>query len=164
MGPRPAPANRVPYTLRMTNRPAPAALQGGASLRTADVFEHLSGVPLAELLGILHGAAPIPTDLRARELRNRICTLLSVRAGAASRLLGVSNRRYARNDSVTPAMLDRTYVLADTYALAASKLGAGAAEWLRSPLERHERTPLEILDTWFGWREIKRELAALPAP
>ena len=158
------PPTCVSYTGRMKNRPAPAPLQGGVAQRTADVFEHLSEVPLDDLLEILHGAGQIPTGLSAKAIRDRICILLGVRVATASRLLGVSNRRYPRNDTVTPEMLDRTYILADTYAHASSKLGDEAAEWLSTTLEPHDRTPLEIIGTWFGWQAVKRELAALPAP
>jgi len=140
------------------------ASQKSESQLTATVFEQLSGVPLSDLLEILHGAGQIPTGLSAKGIRDRICSLLSVRVATASRLLGVSNRRYARNDTVTPEMLDKIYVLADTYAHAASELGEEAAEWLRSTLEPYERAPLEIIDTWFGWQAVKRELAALPTP
>lgn len=148
----------------MMEQPAPAPFQGGVARRTADMFEHLSEVPLDDLLEILHGAGQIPTGLSAKAIRDRICILLGVRVATASRLLGVSNRRYARNDTVTPEMLDKIYVLADTYAHAASKHGDEAADWLSTPLEAHERAPLEMLDSWFGWQAVKRELAALATP
>jgi len=148
----------------MNRESAGATTWRSASQLTTVVFEQLSGVALSDLLEILHGAGRISTELSAKSKRDRICTLLGVRVATASRLLGVSNRRYSRNDTVTPEMLDRTFVLSDTYAHAANKLGEEAAEWLRSTLEPYERAPLEIIDTWFGWQAVKRELAALPAP
>jgi len=148
----------------MKEQLAPAPFQGGVARRTADVFEHLSEVSLDDLLEILHGAGQIPTGLSAKAIRDRICILLGARVATASRLLGASNRRYVRNDTVTPEILDRTFILADTYAHASSKLGDETAEWLSTTLEAHERAPLEMLATWFGWQAVKRELSALPTP
>jgi putative toxin-antitoxin system antitoxin component (TIGR02293 family) len=93
---------------------------------------------------------------------------LKVSIGAIQMLAGIPAATAARKRStkqlLQPILSDRLFRIASVYALAKEVLESGdaAAEWLsESNRALHGRTPLELLDTEIGTREVELILQRL---
>lgn len=136
---------------------------GGRSTGRATnlVFEHLTGVDPYTLLNIFMGDAPVRTEVGAKRLRNQLAELLDARQADAGALLGASESRFSRNDSLDKDILDRTHAILDTYMTVAAALGPdGATRWFSSPhASLGDETPMVLLKTTYG-RKLVDDLVA----
>lgn len=136
-----------------------------ASRATNVLFHEITGVDPYQLPNILLRDASIPQSTSARATRDCLAGLLRVRKADASELLGSSDSRFSRNDTVDRDILDRTFAILDIFVPVAAALGAAnAADWLNSPHAALDgQVPIRLLGTNYGRKLVNDLVDALLA-
>lgn len=128
-----------------------------------DLFELITTLDVKQLQQVLLHQETVPKAVSARGIRDNLAGLFSVSKADAASLLGTSPSRLSRSDDVDARMLDRTYALADTYAVVAAVLGpSDAGRWFTTPnrgLDDHR--PLHLLGSNFGTKRVNELIESL---
>lgn len=129
------------------------------------VFELITGIDPVQLSDILLRGAPIPVGASALATRDRLAHMLNVRKADASELLGSSDSRFSRNDTVDRDILDRTLAIVEAYVRVAAALGPkNAAAWLNTPHPALDgQVPTQLLETSLGRKLVDDLVDALLA-
>lgn len=127
------------------------------------VFQHVTGIDPYDLTDILVHDAPIASDVSARYLREVVAKLLDIRLVDAGTLLGASESRFSRNNSIDREMLDRIYAILDTWLAVAAALGPkNTARWFGTPHAALDgEAPARLFTTNYGRNLVRDLISAL---
>lgn len=123
----------------------------GAEARSA-LLNALAGVSSKQLDAVMVGNESMPTESSAREAVRVTGWLLDIPKRQAAEVLGVSESRVSRNDSIDAQMLDRLQALAYTWSRVSRVLDhEGTALWFKEPNPGLDgKKPLDLFHTSYG--------------
>lgn len=116
------------------------------------LLKALAGVSPRQLDEVMTGRASMPGTASAREAVRVTGWLLDIPKRQAAEVLGVSESRVSRNDTIDAQMLDRLQALAYTWSRVSRVLDhEGTALWFKEPSPGLDgKQPLDLFRTSYG--------------
>lgn len=123
----------------------------------------MANVEVKDLDALMTGKKAIPGKASAREAMRVTAWLTATTQRRAAELLGVSDSRISRNDTINRAMLDRLQALASIFARVSRVIGLeGAPRWFQDPNPGLDgETPIAMFETAYGRNKVDALITAL---
>lgn len=127
------------------------------------LLQALAAVSADDLDAILTTTSEGPSAASAREAVRVTAWLVGSTRRKAADLLGVSESRVSRNDTIDRAMLDRLQALAHLFARVSRVIGIdGAAQWFKDPNPGLDgKAPVDLFNTSYGRSKVDGLVTAL---